>query len=210
MRSGSPRCTVEERARAIVRRCHEAVRASRRGREAAALVVGTLSDSDVVRAAMSMATVDGAATLGLLCEPRVASALCCVDELRLSPDDVLTVLQQFVSCASARDASLDRVYAPRVEMLVSGLRDALSTTLHEPVPAERFALPAVQTALVLALHQVVGAEELIGGLLSTQLSRVERQHVDDMRADIEEVRTVDQLLVQAVIRNVVAAVSARW
>ena len=88
------------------------------------------------------------------------------------------------------------------------VRELCSNPLPRAPEREKSVL-AADTPL-LSHPQVVGAEELIGGLLSTQLSRVERQHVDDMRADIEEVRTVDQLLVQAVIRNVVAAVSARW
>jgi hypothetical protein len=196
---------------AIVRRCRDAVDRPSGPRETnVAYVARALSDADVLRVAVCLATVDGDMTLDLLCEPRVVRALRAAPALRLSAEDVLQVLDRFVSTPSARHVSLDRAYAGRVEMLVRRLRAGLATTLREPTPAERFEWPAVQTALALALHQDSGAEEQIGHILRTQLSRVERQVVDDIRAEIEEVHRVDVLFVQAMVRHVAAALSASW
>ena len=172
-----------------------------------------LSDSDVLRASLCLATLAPEDTLRIALGRRVADhVMRYKGALALSSGEVNALVTATVHQGS-RHHMFDRAdcTAARREAMLRELRVVLSATLRESGSVVRAAGgtdgadSAMGVGLLLALHVGSGAEELMGSLLSSKLSRVERREVDDMRACMDEVDGVDVLALRALIDALVSS-----
>jgi hypothetical protein len=168
-----------------------------------------LSDSDLLQASLCLSTLAPDDTLRVVVGKRTAERLMPHRHaVALSPSEVSTLV---VSTAQqARRLQMFGSADPtsnRREPMLAELRTVLCATLRESGTSGRCVGSAgsgVGVALLLALHLASGAEELMGALLVSKLSRAERGEVDDIRARIEDTEGVDVLMVRALIDALVA------